>query len=695
MKREVLYISAISAMVAVGSPAHAVTTNSVTVTATRIESDTHTVPFSVTSLDMKDEQTTRMPRTLPEAFSRVPSVMGQKTGHGQGSPFIRGFTGYRTLLMVDGIRVNNSTFRAGPNQYWATVDSYSLDSLEVVNGPGSVLYGSDALGGTVNARTLGISAGEISPRFFYRFSSAEDSHIGRAEVNGMLNDRLGLVLGATVKDFGDLEAGDEVGTQLNTGYDEHNWDAKLQYNIDNDQTLTFAHYGTVIDDAWRTHKTIYGIAWEGTTVGNEKARLLDQDRQLTYVRYDKQNVGEWVEDMNITVSMQRQEESQFRIKKDDSRDLQGFDVDTAGAAIQFHSPMVRSEWVYGIDYYRDEVDSFRHKLTSDNSYKSSSIQGPLGDDASYDTLGAYIQNDYPLTEKLSILTGLRYTYAAAKVDRMEDPESGNVISLDENWDNVVGSVRLRHFCADNSVMTFVGASQGFRAPSLSDLSRLDDARSNEIETPSPDLDPEKVLSYEAGIKSLHDRGSVQVAYYYTDLDNMITRTPTGRMIGDNFEVTKKNGGDGYIQGIELSGSYFPAPDWEVFGVATWQDGEAETYPTSDPVLVTEPVDRLMPLTANVGARWTHAGGRFWLEGEVAAADKQDDLSSRDKEDTQRIPPAGTPSYALVHVRGGMMVTDTVSLNVAVENIADEDYRIHGSGLNGAGRNLLISLNVPL
>ena len=84
--------------------------------------------------------------------------MVQKTALGQGSPFIRGFTGFRTVLLIDGFRLNNSVFRDGPNQYWNTVDAWSLEKLELVKGPTSAQYGSDAVGGAVHART-------VRPRF--------------------------------------------------------------------------------------------------------------------------------------------------------------------------------------------------------------------------------------------------------------------------------------------------------------------------------------------------------------------------------------------------------------------------------------------------------------------------------------------------------------------------------------------------
>jgi len=79
----------------------------------------------------------RQVRTLAEALRELPGVMVQKTGHGQGSPYIRGFTGLRTLFLIDGIRLNNSTFREGPNQYWNTVDPFSV--LDVSRRSKSVL----------------------------------------------------------------------------------------------------------------------------------------------------------------------------------------------------------------------------------------------------------------------------------------------------------------------------------------------------------------------------------------------------------------------------------------------------------------------------------------------------------------------------------------------------------------------------
>jgi len=133
----------------------------IVVTPTRSEQAPHDSPYTSTLVGGKDIQGRKLSRTTPDAMDETPGILLQKTGHGQGSPFIRGFTGFRTLFLIDGIRLNNSVFRDGPNQYWNTVDSFTIDRLEVVKGPGSVMYGSDAVGGTVSVFTRG--AADLSP----------------------------------------------------------------------------------------------------------------------------------------------------------------------------------------------------------------------------------------------------------------------------------------------------------------------------------------------------------------------------------------------------------------------------------------------------------------------------------------------------------------------------------------------------
>ena len=127
----------------------------VTVTATRAEKDPFKTPNAITVLNLK-----QLERTNAEHASNLlrdtVGVSAQQTTVGQGSPLLRGLTGYQTLIQVDWVRLNNSTFRSGPNQYTATIGPEILDRAEVLLGSSSMLYGSGAMGGVVSFFTKAV-----------------------------------------------------------------------------------------------------------------------------------------------------------------------------------------------------------------------------------------------------------------------------------------------------------------------------------------------------------------------------------------------------------------------------------------------------------------------------------------------------------------------------------------------------------
>lgn len=667
----------------------------VVVTATRGEIEAFAAPYAVNTVEFGDFRSNRLYRTATRALEDVPSVMVQKTAHAQGSPYIRGFTSFRTVLLVDGIRLNNSVFRPGPNQYWNLVDPATIDRMEVVKGPASVLHGSDAVGGTVNAvlrRPEILGEGLQSWRQLYgRVSSAERSYIGRGEINASYGRWAGLLVGGTFREFGDVDGGGGVGPQDYTGYGTCAGDVKFQYHPDADTTWTLAHYQFYQDDAWRTHKTVHGMRWEDTTVGDERARIVDEHRALSYVRYRRRNLGGAVDDVELTFSHQLLRERRRRVRADGRRDDQGFDVHTYGVTAQLVSPSPVGRWTYGVEWYHDEVESFRDNYAADGTFTGSAIQGPVGDDARYDLLGVYVQDEIPLAERLDLTLGGRYTLACAEAESVEDPDTGERIRISEQWDTLVGSARLSWFLdPEEHWNLYGGVSQGFRAPNLSDLSRLDTARTDEIETPSPGVDPEYYVSYELGLKARYDNLAAEASYYYTDISDMILRTPTGAVVDGDNEVTKENAGDGFIQGVEVAARWRFAPQWTAFGSFSWMYGEVTTFPTSAPVKVSEPLSRLMPPSGQVGLRWDSPDRALWAEAACSFACQADKLSTRDKADTQRIPPGGTPGYVVFDLRGGWRVSDDLDVWVGLENVTNADYRIHGSGVNEPGRNFILA-----
>ena len=661
----------------------------VMVTASRVAEPVNRLAASAEKIT-SDELSEGQARTLPEAFDMTTGVIAQKTSYGQGSPYIRGFTGFRTLLLTDGIRLNSPVFREGANQYWNTVDSYSLDSIELLKGPGSVLYGSDAIGGTVQTFSR---MPEYAPdggadvwggRLAARVASAERSMTGRAEGEYGTDQWAGL-FGVTYKDFGDLEGGKHVGRQRKTGYDEMDYDAKMRIALRGDRELIFSHQSVDQNDVWRTHRTPYGISWHGTQVGTEPVHKFDQDRTLTYLRFIDREKTLLYDELQATVYFQRQEETKYVTKKDLTRTTDGFDVQTWGTSADMIKETSLGTWAYGAEYVRDGVDSFRRNYYADSSLKSIGIQGPVADDSYYHTAAVYVQDRVKLGERWDLTIGGRATYALADIGRYENFETKphSPASMDADWSDLSGNVRLAYQLIEEQWLVYVSLAEAYRTPNLSDLTRFDVSRSSDVETPSPNLDPEKFLCGEVGTRVTADPVAWHTAFFYTRIHDLIIR-----QAATDGTYAKLNGGDGYVDGVESELEVRLSKQWLSRTGFTWMEGSTD-YDAADGTKVNEPV-RTMPLNAYTALRWESESRRFWAEAAERASDKEDRLTAADKTDTQRIPPGGTPGFAVTDLRCGWRVRKGLSIVAGVENVLDADYRIHGSGSNEPGRNFILS-----
>ncbi|MFM7606466.1 MAG: TonB-dependent receptor plug domain-containing protein [Prosthecobacter sp.] len=654
----------------------------VVVTATRSENAPKKIPAIVKTLDKKKIEE-RQPRTFPEALRELPGVAVQKTANGQGSPFIRGFTGFRTLMMVDGIRYNNSTFREGPNQYWALLDPQAMERIEVIPSQGSVLYGSDAIGGTVN--TISKSSGfgnEAAGGFFshglssYRWSSAEHSHMEHLEASLGEGQKWGLHLGGTMGQFGDVKPG-QGPRMRNTGYDQWAFDLRLDVALDDQWLLTAAHQQSRQNDVWRTHSTTSGVSFEGTAIGTDRVRSFDQARSLSYVRLSGKDLGEWIDNARLTISMQTQGEEQLRVTGGGAESLNDVDLSTLGIDLQLESLTSLGRFVYGVDYYHDWVETD----ATDNP-----IQGAVGDDSSYDLLGIFLQDNIDLGSRFHVTLGGRFTHARADVGKYRNPVTLTQQSYSDEWQNFSGNLRLMlDLDEQDRFQLFGGISQAFRSPNLSDLSRSDIALSGQLEVPSPGLSAETYLTYEIGLKAQTETLTASMAYFYTQIEDLIVRRATG--IAN--QVAKANGGDGYMQGIEFSTNWQINPNWSVFGHVAWVEGEADQFIGLTTTMRREPLGKISPLVGYGGVRWQTTSKKVWTEFVCLTYGEAARMNTGDQQDTQRIPPNGTPSFWLLTLRGGWQVNDHLILNAGVENMLNQNYRYHGSGSNepGVGVNL--------
>ncbi len=654
----------------------------VVITATRSASSLSQVPAAVKTLDQK-QMAERLVRTFPEALRETPGVAIQKTSNGQGSPFIRGFTGFRNLMMIDGIRFNNSTFRDGPNQYWNTIDQQALSRIEVLPSQGSVLYGSDAVGGTVNAFTKDSGyLSEAEGGFFshglasHRYSSAEHSNVEHLETSIGEGQKWGLHAGVTLSQFGDVIDGSGR-RQLHTGYDNWAFDVRLDVALDDKWNFTAVHQQARQNDAWRTHSTTAGVSFAGTVIGTDRVRLFDQERSLSYVRLVGHELNSFIDNASLTVSLQTAGEQQFRITGGGTRSFNKVDLTTLGADLQFTSDSPIGTFVYGIDYYEDFVQSH----ASDNPF-----QGAVADNSTYSLLGVHIQDAIDIGERVHLFIGERFTHATANLGSFRNPFTLAQSSFANSWNNFSGSVRFVIDLDDRDRYTlYGGVSQAFRAPNLSDLSRFDVALSGRTETPATDLSPEKYLTYEIGLKANTDSITASIAYFHTRLNNLIIRRSTAVPLQD----TKANGGDGYMQGFEAAARWQIDKHWSIFGHIAWVEGEADQFIGTTTQKRREPLGKISPLVGYGGVRWQNTGNRIWTELVGLTYGEAGRLNTSDQLDTQRVPPNGTPSFLVLTLRGGWQVSEHLLLTASLDNLLNQTYRYHGSGSNepGFGANL--------
>ncbi len=652
----------------------------VVVTANRTTKEAKEVPYTLDILTAEDllENATR---TLPQAFLNTPGVLVQQTTPGHGSPYIRGFTGRQNLLLQDGIRLNNSTWRNGPVQYWNTLDAQAIARLELIKSQGSVLFGSDAIGGTVNTLSKSSNFRQENGPFsggtsYYRFDTNSESHLGRIEQRFGVGEKWGIMLGYSASDIGDIRDS-SLGTMRGTGYSQLSHDLKFEYAFTPSQTLTLAHFHLDQDDISRWHNTIHNPGWyhgsSFTTAGTDLARDYDQERSLTYLRFEDTNPKfSWADRYQATISFQRTQDSEFRVRESGRSDTRILDIDTFGLGLQAGT----GNTVWGADYFHDQIDSqgFRNSAPRPSNR-------PIADDSSYESIGIFSNYTGTIGEGFTCDIGARFTYIQAQWDGYR-PDGAIVDQVGNgSWDNLALSLRGQ-YKLDDFWTIFGGASQAFRAPNLDDLTGRQFSLNGLDENGSPDVDPEKYLTTEFGTRFNDSQFSLELSGYYTFINNGIVRIDDG-MGG----LATTNGAEGFIYGFEGQAIWNLHPQWRLLAHASWQNGEQKQGG------ITDAIRRLNPLNGALDLRWTNPSEQYWISGRVEAATRQDTLSRLATSDTQRIPIGGTPGYVIASLYGGWRISDFSQLNLALGNLTNEAYRIHGSGQNMPGRNVTLSIKL--
>ena len=470
------------------------------------------------------------------------------------------------------------------------------------------------------------------------------------------------------------------------------------------------------DDVPRTHSTVFSVPFAGTVAGTDLRREKDHHRTLTYLRA-RGDVGDGaMRSVQVTAAHQSRREDEMRVRGDNTRIDQGFTSDlwTFSAVAQGRSGAL--DLTYGFDLSREFIDSARTDTDPASGAITVRVQGPVGTDARYDQAGAFVRAAADIAPDIRIEAGVRGSYVGAHIGRFADPVTGDATGFEGDWFDLSGSIRAMYTAGAHRIW---GAySHAFRAPNIADISRFGRSRSSEIEVASLDLKEEQFDTFEIGYRFAGNRAVFEASIYTTALDDYIATTATGQIRDGLTEVAKRNVASGQVSGVELIAEAPLGSGFTLRGNATWLRGQLRVPVVAiAPVggnggnggeggaVVSEPLSRIQPLSGNLALAWEQdrsaqtgvQNGTMWDGAwavlELRLSGRADRLSAGDREDVQRIPPGGTPGYAIVNLRAGTQIARDVDLTVEFNNILNEAYRAHGSGSNEAGRHVAIALNV--
>lgn len=647
----------------------------VVVSATHKERLRSQTPYSIEVLyePMKQMQ---QARTTPEALAYVPGVFVQKTNHGGGSPFLRGLTGNQTLIMIDGIRFNNATFRFGPNQYPNLIDAFTIDKVEVLKGSGSVQYGSDAMGGVIHILTKEKKYSKQSQWHAgatARFTSQEMEYTGRAEL-AYTSEKMVVQGGYTFRNFGDLYGGDTTGKQSPTGYDERDWDVKLKTQLGKNTELILSSQQVTQTDVPLYHRV---------KLENFEYYFFDpQKMNVSYARLNVKGQSKLLQELSVTALYKKSEEGRRYHRNGNANYFEELDkVNSWGLTTEMFSEF--NQWWTansGIEFYSDKVSSSRVRTNGSNVFNE---RGLYPNGAVQDNFSVYTLQHFRW-KKWVAEAGLRFNQFANRLtaDITQLPNQPKVDDVLLTPSSLVANASLLYNISRKHIV-YASFSNGYRAPGLDDMGTLGlvDFR---YEVPAYDLEPEKNYNVELGYTYDAKKLQLSATVFYMRIKDLISRVRRGTDSIQGYPVfIKTNDQEAYVQGFEISGQYKISTAWSVRSFIAYQYGQNLTR--------NEPMRRIPPMNGLTTISYQSTKWYAGLDHQWAAAQKR--LAQGDKDDN-RIAKGGTPSWMIWNLHAGF-VTTHFSTRLSLQNIANADYRTHGSGLNGMGRAVVATFSYSL
>ena len=695
----------------------------VVITSSRWNQSQRDVPAKITTITPK-AVALQNPQTAADLLAASGDVYIQKSQQGGGSPMIRGFSTNRVLLTVDGVRMNTAIFRSGNVQNVISLDPFAIERTEVLFGPGSVIYGSDAIGGVMSFSTLTptLSATNepvVSGKALGRYSSANGEQTGHFDVNVGWK-KWAFVSSFTTSNFGDLRMGkygpaeylkpytiersDSIDrvvenqdplVQSPSAYSQINMMQKVRFKPNKHWDFTYAfHYSTTSDyGRYDRHlRTRNGLPRYAEWKYGPQEWMMNN---LTVVHSADKGI---YDELTVRLAQQHFEESRIdRNLNAATRSIRTERVEAYSATIDLYKNIgARQKLYYGIDGVLNDVTSIGR---DENVFTGSQAVGPSRyPQSTWSSYAAYATYQFKLAEDLIMQAGARYNAFAlnAKFDTTFYPFPFTEANI--NNGALTGSVGAVYSPGETwSVRANI--STGFRSPNVDDVGKVFDSEPGAVVVPNPNLSAEYAYNAELGIaKVFGDYLKLDATVYYTILENALVRRDYQLNGLDSIDYDGElsqvqaiqNASQATVYGVQAGFEAKLPSGFGLWGRFNYQAGEEELdNGTTSPLRHAAPWFTTAHLTYSVKRLKFDLYGIYNDEvsfSELAAGEQS-------KNEIYAIDENGdpySPAWYTLNFKAMVQVSDDLAVSAGLENITDVRYRPYSSGLAGAGRNFIVS-----
>jgi len=702
----------------------------VVVSATRWSQTSTNVPAKIITITPADV-VLQNPQTAADLLGISGKVYIQKSQQGGGSPMIRGFATNRLLYSVDGVRMNTAIFRSGNIQNVINLDPFATEKVEVLFGPGSVIYGSDAIGGVMSFQTL-------TPRFStndepqtsssvsMRYASANKERTGHFDVNVGWK-KWAMVTSISSWDFDHLRQGshgpdeylkpyfvqrqdsvdrvitqDDPLLQIPSAYSQINMMQKVRFKPNSNWDFQYGlHY---------SETSTYGRYDRHTRQRNGKARYAEwnygpQKWMMNNLTVNHKDSNQFYDQMTVRLAQQYFEESRIdRSLNDNERNTQTEKVDAYSFNIDFTKSLLRNHTIfYGLEYVLNDVKSSGE--ITDISTAAGAVGPSRYPQSTWSSLAVYINDEYKLSHQFTIQAGLRYNQYKLDADFNNNLPFYPLPFSTANINNsaITGSIGAVMHPTESWVLS-ANFSTGFRSPNVDDLGKIFDSESGAVTVPNPDLQAEYATNVEVGLaKVFGDHVKLDLTGYYTVLNNAMVRRDYSINGQDSIlydgELSKvqaiQNAANANIVGVQAGVEIKLNAGFSFLSDINFQDGEEELDNGS-----TSTMRHAAPMFGSTRLNYSNKKVNlqlYWIYQSERSFDKlpveeqsKDEIYAKDINGNNY-----APSWYTLNIKALYHLSEVLSFGAGIENITDQRYRPYSSGISAPGRNFILSFSAKL